>query len=197
MLTQIPTAALNRLLTLDTPAREKLASYAGKSVRFDLSPIVLNTQINERGYFVEFTPEPAAQFDLKISLPLTSTPLAVLGKERVLQEARIEGNIALGNAINALVENLPLAIEQETENVLGPVIAHGLSQAGQRASKLFGAIHESVTRNLAHTLKQPNGPVPEAQAVRDWAYGVNASAQRTEALAQRVARLERRRESDN
>ncbi len=184
--------ALNRLLTHDAPAREKLLAYEGKTVRFDLSPIVLNTQINARGFFVEFTPDAAAQFDLKIALPLTSTPLAVLGKERVLQEARIEGNIALGNAINALVENLPLAIEQETENVLGPVIAQGFRQAGQRASKLFADLHESVTRNLARALKQPNGPVPEAQNVRDWAYGVNATAQRTEALAQRVARLERR-----
>jgi ubiquinone biosynthesis accessory factor UbiJ len=185
------TEALNRLLTHDPPAREKLAAYAGKSVRFDLTPIVLNTQINERGFFVEFVPEPSATFDLKIALPLTSTPLAVLGKERVLQEARIEGNIALGNAINGLLENVPLAIEQETENILGPVIAHSLSQAGQRASKLFSAIHESVTRNLAHTLKQPDGPVPESQNVRNWAYGVNATAQRTEALAQRIARLER------
>jgi ubiquinone biosynthesis accessory factor UbiJ len=186
------TEALNRLLTHDPPAREKLAAYAGKTVRFDLTPIVLNTQINERGFFVEIRPEPSAQFDLKIALPLTSTPLAVLGKERVLQEARIEGNIALGNAINALLENLPLAIEQETENVLGPVLAHSLSQAGQRASKLFSAIHESVTRNLAHTLKQPDGPVPEAKNVRDWAYEINATAQRTEALAQRIARLERK-----
>ncbi len=192
MLTELPMAALNRLLTHDTPAREKLASYAGKTVRFDFSPIVLNAQINERGFFVEIAPEKNTQFDLTIALPLTSTPLAVLGKERVLQEARIEGNIALGNAVNALVDNLPLAIEQETENVLGPVIAHGLSQAGQRASKLFGAFHESVTRNLARTLKQPDGPVPDADAVRDWAYTVNATAQRTEALAQRVARLERR-----
>jgi ubiquinone biosynthesis accessory factor UbiJ len=191
------TEALNRLLSHDPPAREKLAAYAGKTVRFDLTPIVLNTQINERGFFVEFKPDPAAQFDLKIALPLTSTPLAVLGKERVLQEARIEGNIALGNAINALIENLPLAIEQETENVLGPVIAHGLSQAGQRVSKLFSAINESMTRNLAHTLKQPDGPVPAAQNVRDWAYEVNATAQRTEALAQRVARLARNSEGGN
>jgi ubiquinone biosynthesis protein UbiJ len=183
--------ALNRLLTHDEPARARLAAFAGKSVRFDVTPIVLDTQINERGFFVDYVASPAAQFDLKIAFPLTSTPLAVLGKDRVLQEARIEGNIALGNAINGLVENLPLALEKEAENVVGPVIAHGLSQAGERAAKLFSAIHESVTRNVSRQLKQPDGPVPAAQDVRDWAYQVNASVQRVEALAQRVARLER------
>jgi ubiquinone biosynthesis protein UbiJ len=183
--------ALNRLLTHDEPARAKLAAFAGKSVRFDVTPIVLDTQINERGFFVERGAQSTGPFDLTISMPLTAAPLAVLGKDRVMQEARVEGNIALGGAVNGILEYLPLALEKETENVLGPVIAQGLSQAGARAANMFSALHESVTRNIAKQLKQPDGPVPAAQDVRDWAYQVNASVQRTEALAQRIARLER------
>jgi ubiquinone biosynthesis protein UbiJ len=183
--------ALNRLLTHDEPTRLKLAEFSGASVRFDFTPLVEDAQINPRGFFTEYSAPPTSPFDLKIAFPLTSTPLAALGKERLLREARIEGNIGLGNVINTLTERLPLALEKEAENVVGPIIAQGLSQAGERAVKLFSALHESITRNVSKQLKQPDGPVPAAQDVRNWAYQVNAAVLRVEALSQRIARLER------
>ncbi len=175
----------NRILSHDPPAREKLSVFAGKSIRIELSPFVLEGEINDRGFLVI----PAAQIspDLRITMPLASAPLALFGKDRITQEARVEGNIALANAVNGLFENLPLAIEQETENWLGPVIAHRLSVAGKGLAAALSKLQSSVERNAGQALVR--GPLPEAETVRTFSYDVNGIAQRTEALSQRIARL--------
>jgi ubiquinone biosynthesis protein UbiJ len=180
---------LNRLLTHDAPGRAKLAEYAGKTVAFDTPPLALTAQINERGYLIECA-EVVAVPDLKITLPLSAMPLAALGKERVLREAKIEGNIALGNAFNALFDALPLAVEQETERFVGPVVAHGLGEMGKRVANGVAALRESVTRNAALALTRgENSMLPRSEDVKAWAYDVNGLAQRLQTLEQRIARL--------
>jgi ubiquinone biosynthesis accessory factor UbiJ len=179
---------LNRLLTHDEPARTKLAQFSGQWVMFDTQPLTRTAQINERGFLVEGTPTGRA--DLVIRFPLSAAPLAVLGKERLLREARVEGNIALGNAFNSVLETLPLAMEQETERWVGPVAAHGLAQAGRRAAGALAALHESVSRNTTRALTRgEHSPLPTRAATNAWSYEVNGVAMRVQALEQRVARL--------
>lgn len=179
---------LNRLLTHDEPSRGKLAQFAGARVKFDTPPLAQTVQINERGYLIEA--DDSSPVALTIRLPLSATPLALLGKERLLREAQIEGNIALGNALSALLDMAPLALQQEVENWVGPVAANALAQTGQRVASALQAVHESLSRNATKALTQGAHPMlPTADAVKAWAYEVNGLAQRVQALEQRIARL--------
>ncbi len=204
---------LNQLLTHDEPAREKLAGFAGKRIRISVVPIVLNAEINPRGFLEELpssesapkvletekaaisaTKVPSAQmFDLTITIPLAAAPLALFDKARFIEQARVEGNIALANAFNEATAHLPLALEAETARWVGPVVAQQIKLAGEGVRAALARVSESATRNIAHALTQPTATSPSALPRPDelsaWAYEVNGVTARVQALSQRVARL--------
>jgi ubiquinone biosynthesis protein UbiJ len=183
---------LNRILSHDEGTRTTLAAHAGKRLRFVTAPLSVDMELNARGYFVAApAQEPAPKPDLTVSFPLSALPLALRGKHALTQEARIEGNVALANALNALFDNAPRALESETERWVGPVVAHNLAQAGKGLAESASRLRESVERNTASVLKRSDGPLPTPDAVSAWRNELYVLSNRVDALAQRVERLTR------
>ncbi len=183
---------LNRILSHDEGTRETLAAHVGKRLRFITAPLSVDMEINARGYFIAAQAmAPETKPDLTVSFPLSALPLVLRGKHALTQEARVEGNVALANALSALFDNAPRALESETERWVGPVIAHNIAQAGKGLAESAARLQESVERNAASALKRTNGPLPTPEAVSAWRNELYLVSNRVDALAQRVERLTR------
>lgn len=99
MLDHAALSALNHLLHSAPWARQRLAPFAGRTLRLSSPPLQLALTIDADGYF---TATGAEEFDVTIALP-AATPLRALeGPESALRDVRIEGSAEFAGEVQEL-----------------------------------------------------------------------------------------------
>jgi ubiquinone biosynthesis protein UbiJ len=101
----------------------------------------------------------------------------------------VEGNIGLANAFNEMFKHAPLALEAQTERLVGPILAHQIKKMGEGVAAGLERLKDSAARNAKSVSAQGNSVLPDAKSVRDWAYEVNGVAMRVAQLEQRIGAL--------
>lgn len=185
-------ATVNRYLRLDPDSPPRLAALDGKVIAIELDglgqtvylvPGVAGVRVVER-----HEGEPAVW--------VRGTPLALLrqwrGDPAVGGEVAIEGDIAVGQAFQAILARVDIDWEEQLAKAVGDVAAHrlgnlwrGLRGWGQRSA-------DTLARDGAEYLQQELYALPPRPAVEQFLGAVDTLREDADRLAVRVERLRRR-----
>jgi len=117
--TQAAVALLNRMLVRESWARERLAPFAGRRVRFSAAPFAFNIGVIEGGLVSAASGEP----DVTIAVDLANVPAALFDAGAVLRDVRLTGDAQFAQAMSFVLQNLRPEPEEELARLVGDAAA--------------------------------------------------------------------------
>jgi len=173
---------LNRMLSREAWAREKLAPFAGRSARFDAAPFGLTLQVADDGTFAAADQgEPA----VTIGVALSSLPLALFDPQAAMKDVRLSGDAEFAQALAFVLQNLRPEPEEELSRFIGDAAAQRLVGFLRASASQWKQIAENMLDNTAHYVVTENPMV----VGRDELDAFNQDVNR---LRDTVARIEKR-----
>jgi ubiquinone biosynthesis accessory factor UbiJ len=191
MLSGPAATAINHLLRDAGWARERLASFVGCGVRFEVPPVRVAFLIDAGGYLV---PEEGPQSDPATIVRLTAPTLVrlmLLHDDSARREIEVDGDAALASALTSVLAGLRWNIEEDLSHIFGDVAAHRLALAG---SDLL-AWPANAASNFAHALAEywtAEQPLLVGhETLREFVRAVDALRDDAQRLEKRIERLGR------
>ena len=176
--------ALNHLLTQNNWALQRLARFAGKTARFDISPFLFTYTILDNG-LLRGADGYAADVDALCVIAPSLLPRLLLKDEKAHTEIYSEGNAELLTEIFFLSRNLRWDIADDLSNVTGDIAAERIVQTMQSTQQ---KIHEAAI-NLSQAAAEY---WTEERPLLCKAPQVSKFIQQIDTLRDDVARLEQR-----
>lgn len=127
MIDRLFLAGFNHVLGQSAWAQARLKPFAGRHVRFSMPPFDFGLAVTVGGFFAPGDGEA----DVRIALPPQSPLLALQGHDRVMQEARVEGNAEFAAELAFVLKNLRWDYEEDLSRVVGDIAAHRLAGSVQ------------------------------------------------------------------
>lgn len=153
MLDQVPIATLNHLLHDAEWARARLLAYAGRGVRFEITPLQFSLAPTADGYFELYNGE---RTDVVIRLPGDAPFLLVQGLDRLMASAHVEGNAEFATELSFILRNLHWEIEEDLSRVVGDIPAHRALQGIQQVLAWQQQAMAKLLSNLNEYLADEN-----------------------------------------
>jgi ubiquinone biosynthesis accessory factor UbiJ len=190
MLDNLAAGAMNHLLRDANWARERLAPFAGASVRFVLPPLSSMFSIAEDGtlHVAPVDTQPVATIKLT---PATAMRLLVLKDESARADVEVEGDAALAGAITRVLGTLRWDVEEDLSRLIGDIAAHRVVKTGQAVAHWQRAAGENLARSLGEYVTEERPLVAGREALRAFAQAVDELRDDTERLEKRIERLVR------
>lgn len=180
-------AGLNHVLGQSAWARARLAPFAGRRARMSMPPWQLEFEIAGDGLLI-----PAAGGmppDVFVSLPTETPFLALQGREKALQAARVEGNAEFATELAFVLRNLRWDYEEDMSRAIGDIAAHRIADT----LRSFAGWQEQAARNLAENLAEyvteENPLVARKDELAAFAADIAAFATEVERAERRLTRL--------
>ena len=117
---QASVAVLNRMLGREAWAREKLAPFSGRVVRFEASPFSMQWVVTDDGSLQPSDEGPAA---VTIGLALSSLPFALIDPPAATRDVRLQGDAEFAQALSFVLQNLRPEPEEELSRFVGDAAA--------------------------------------------------------------------------
>ncbi len=175
-------AVLNRMLTREQWARDKLAPFAGRSARFDAPPFTLTLQVADGGMFAAADQgEPA----VTIGVALSSLPLAMLDPQAAMKDVRLSGDAEFAQALAFVLQNLRPEPEEELSRFIGDAAAQRLVGLLRASASQWKQIADNMLDSTAHYVVKENPMVVGSDDLGAFTQDVNG-------LRDAVARAEKR-----
>jgi len=175
-------AVLNRMLTREQWARDKLAPFAGRSARFDAPPFTLTLQVADGGMFAAADQgEPA----VTIGVALSSLPLAMLDPQAAMKDVRLSGDAEFAQALAFVLQNLRPEPEEELSRFIGDAAAQRLVGLMRASASQWKQIADNMLDSTAHYVVKENPMVVGSDDLGAFTQDVNR-------LRDAVARAEKR-----
>ena len=192
MLENVGAAAMNHLLRNANWARERLAPFAGASVRFVLAPLSSTFAIAEDGtlHVAAADSEPAATIKLT---PSTAARLVLLKDESARADVEVEGDAALAGALTGVLSTLRWDVEEDLSRLIGDIAAHRVVKAGHAFAESQRAAARNLARSVGEYVTEERPLVVAREALRAFAQAVDDLRDDTERLEKRIERLVRER----
>ena len=187
MLNSLSLPVLNRVLSDDPWAMNRLAGFAGSTVRIALSdkPLLRYT-IEPNGLLAAHEVFGEDEPTLSIELPADAASRFIShGRHGILKASKIRGNIELANAISDVLDNIRPDPEAFLASKIGDIAAHRamgiFNRFRQAAEQVAGRVKDQFTEHVAegHSVVVPNPEVARFMSSVD-------------TLRNDVARLEKR-----
>jgi len=178
-------ALVNRALSREDWARERLAVHAGRKLRIVAGPAALTLAINPDGSFADSEETP----DLTLTIPPLRWPALMARPERWSELVAATGDAGLAATIGELAQTLPWFIERSFARVFGPIVGAQLAETGRRLLALPGYAAERAGSSFASYASDEAGLVTGARDGSQFAAEVAAVSARVDALAERIDRL--------
>lgn len=181
--------AINHLLAREAWARDRLAPFAGRSLKLEIRPVpsivlrVCPDGLIERG-------GDDGSVDLQASLPAAALARLAGEREALLAELHIAGNAEFAAAVQFVARNLRWDAEDDLARVLGDIPARRLAQG---ASALIDWQRDAARRlaeNVREYLTEENPTIATRSTLERFAAEVAEAAAALERLEARVAALE-------
>ena len=186
MIDQIANSAaislLNRMLSREKWARDKLAPFASRIARFDASPFSMTLQVTDTG---TFTVADTGEAAVVISVALSSLPLAMLDPQAAMKDVRLTGDAEFAQALAYVLQNLRPEPEEELSRFFGDVAAQRLVGFMRASASQWKQIAESMLDSTAHYVMTENPMVVGRDDLDNFNQDVNR-------LRDAVARAEKR-----
>lgn len=167
MLNSLSLPVLNRALSDDAWATQRLSAFSGATVRITLAdkPIVRYT-VEPNGLLAAHeafgNDEPTLSIDLP---PDAASRFMSHGRQGILKAAKIRGNIDLANAVNDVLDNIRPDPEAFLASKIGDIAAHRamgvFHSIKQGAEQLMGRLKDQFTEHVAegHSVIVPNDEI--------------------------------------
>ncbi|HVP89230.1 MAG TPA: SCP2 sterol-binding domain-containing protein [Casimicrobiaceae bacterium] len=178
----------NRALESEAWARDKLASHAGKTMRFDVGPARIGFAIDAEGRLAASeTTEP----DLTIAIEPLRFPSLLAQPSRWDELSKAQGDAALAATVAELAPTLPWFVERLLARVLGPITGQQVADAGRRMLTLPEYAGVRIADSIARYVgDEARLAVRRTESLR-FAADVAELSARVDALASRVDAIER------
>ncbi|MEC3765913.1 MULTISPECIES: ubiquinone biosynthesis accessory factor UbiJ [Cupriavidus] len=195
-------AALNHLLEQEPWARNQLAPFAGRVIRFDAAAFELSLKVTEHGC-TELAPAaeaPAVTLRVPVQQwPLVAADVAEGGQAAAMRHVRIEGDAELANTVSTLARNLRWDAAEDLSRALRGILGGPVSDSvAQRVVDGARQVHEQATRvgralldNVTDYLLDEQPTLVRHAALDDFGAGVGQVRDRLARLEKRLERLER------
>ena len=179
---QASVAVLNRMLGREAWAREKLAPFSGRVVRFEAPPFSMQWAVTDDGALRPSDEGPAA---VTIGLALSSLPFALLDPPAATRDVRLQGDAEFAQALSFVLQNLRPEPEEELSRFVGDAAATRIVGFLRLSASHWRQLAERMLDNAANYVVTENPMV----VGRD---DVAAFVQDVARLRDDVARLEKR-----
>lgn len=186
--------AINRLLARETWAQERLAPHAGKTIRFDATPIVVDLTVLDRssvgGAVSGGVP------DLTLSVPVSQWPqlMSALaagdGDRAVLRHARVSGDADLAATVALLAKHLRWDVEDDLARIIGDAPAHRAVATLDRLRTTATDGAQRAISGFVAFLTQEDATLVAAADGKSFTESVRTLRDDFERLEKRVARLQ-------
>ncbi|MVW79202.1 ubiquinone biosynthesis accessory factor UbiJ [Bordetella sp. 02P26C-1] len=191
---QVAVRTLNRLLSREDWARERLARHAGKTVRFALGGFVTGLAINSEGYADQADAAVVPDVTLTVD-PAKFNPLGLLPGQKkpdVVEATHIEGDAGLARVVAELAEKLRWDPEDELSRLVGDIPATRMMAGARVLSESARAAVTSLGRNVSEYLAEESGALAGAPLLAQWRLDLAELDQQREQVARQAAALEAR-----
>jgi ubiquinone biosynthesis protein UbiJ len=186
MIEQLTTAAalsvLNRMLSREAWARERLVRFAGRTARFEAPPFALALKIAEGGVFADAE---GAEPEVTVGLDLASLPLALADPQATLRNVSLKGDADFAQALAFVLQNLRPEPEEELSRFIGDAAARRIVGLLRLSASHWRQLADRMLDSGAHYLVTENPMLVSRDDVAEF----NQSVAR---LRDDVARLEKR-----
>ena len=175
-------ALLNRMLEREAWAREKLAPFAGRVVRFEAAPFALQWAVKDDGTLViadDGNPS------VTIGLALSSLPFALLDPNAATRDVKLQGDAEFAQALSFVLQNLRPEPEEELSRLVGDAAAMRIVGFVRLSATHWRELAERMLDNTANYIVTENPMVVGRDEVA-------AFVQDVARLRDDVARLEKR-----
>lgn len=175
-------AVLNRMLSRENWAREKLAPFAGRVARFDAAPFAVTLQVAADG---TFTAADASEPAVTIGVALSSLPLALFDPQAAMRDVRLVGDAEFAQALAFVLQNLRPEPEEELSRFVGDAAAERIVGLMRASAVQWKQMAESMLDTTAHYVVHEDPMVVGREDLEVFGRDVNA-------LRDAVARAEKR-----
>ena len=182
MIDQVVLGALNHLLGSANWARARLAPFAGRRARIAMPPFDFAFAVDADGALQPSTDPDTT--DVTIRLPANSPFLLPQGLDKLMAEARVEGNAEFATELSFVFRHLRWDAEEDLSRVVGDIAAHRLVDGAQRFLAWQKQAADNLAGNLAEYLVHERSLLvasPEFNELRDGIAHLNADLARLEA----------------
>ena len=179
---QASVAVLNRMLGREAWAREKLAPFTGRVVRFEAPPFAMEWAVTDGG---TLTPSKEGDPSVTIGLALSSLPFAFLDPPAATRDVRLQGDAEFAQALSFVLQNLRPEPEEELSRFVGDAAAARMVGFVRLSASHWRQLAERMLDNAANYVVTENPMV----VARDEVAGFVQDVAR---LRDDVARLEKR-----
>ena len=195
-------SALNHLLEQEPWARNQLAPFAGRVIRFDAAAFELSLKVTEHGC-TELAPAaeaPAVTLRVPVQQwPLVAADVAEGGQAAAMRHVRIEGDAELANTVSTLARNLRWDAAEDLSRALRGILGGPVSDSvAQRVVDGARQVHEQATRvgralvdNVTDYLLDEQPTLVRHAALEEFGADVGRLRDRLARLEKRLERLER------
>lgn len=179
----------NQLLADEAWAREKLRAHAGRTLRVASGPVSAAFAIGDEGS-LDAAPARGAAFDAEFHVSPLDVPALLAEPSRWDRLVTAKGDVALAATLKDLAHTLPWFVERAFAKAFGPVVGQRLADAGRRLLAFPDYAGGRLAESAVSYARDEAGLLARADEARAFAEQNAALAQRVEAIAQRLARLE-------
>jgi ubiquinone biosynthesis protein UbiJ len=180
----------NHLLADEAWAREKLRAHAGRAFTLASGPLSVAFAIDDDGT-LDSAPARGTAPDAELHVSPLDVPALLAEPSRWDKLVTAKGDATLAATLKELAHTLPWFVERAFANAFGPVVGQRLADAGRRMLAFPDYAGERLAENVVSYARDEAGLLARADEARVFAQGNAELAQRVEAIAQRLARLER------
>ena len=182
-------AVLNRLLGQSAQTAERLAQFAGRTVRIETPVAKANFVLTDTGAFAASAADPEATICLPVDFFMQRSHRSA----QALATARYEGDIALASAIAEILASLRFEGEQWLSAKLGDVIAHRLLKTVDRIGNLPASVGGRLLSTYAEYVATEAPLLPKAQEMESWMQEIAMLRADLAQLEQRIQAVETHR----
>lgn len=181
-------AAVNHLLRRASWACERLKPFAGRVVRFEVTPFSATLEIRDNGEVAASDAEPAASFKLTPALGLRMAA----ADPNAWRDVETSGDMALAREILYLAQNLRWDFEEDLSRVFGDIMAHRLAGAGRAFARWQSESADSLARQATAYWTEERPLIAARPQLAQFSHAVDTLRDDVARVEKRLEQLERR-----
>lgn len=182
---RVQIAAFNHLLNQHPGVRADFARSAGRRVAVHLPPLSVAGVITEEGWLAMCEGEPEAVVRLKHGVALA----ALTGREPVLSDVLLEGDVELASQIGRLIGKLKWDATEDLSRVVGDVAAHRLEGWVRGVFGLKGQMAWRLAENWLEHVREEAPLLAKKDSVVQFVSEVDKLRDDVERFEKRLERL--------
>lgn len=188
--------AMNHGLALDPTTPEKIRALHGKTLEIIISPLDVHFFMHFEGSQVKLLAK--LDHSQEANTIIHSSPLGLIrlsllpaSKVRSLfnENIRMTGDLALGQQIKQLFDELDIDWEGHLAHFTGDVVAHQLGRFARSGQRLKHKLETSMQNNASEYLHEELRVLPPREELQDFMNDIDALSLRVERLAAHINQL--------